>query len=52
MGAKVTNKVVEQIEAADGNRIPNINFTLNIGEGKVEELMTYNQLYAPFRASC
>ena len=42
--AKVTKKVVEEIEAADGNRIPNINFILNIGEGKVEELITYNQL--------
>ena len=42
--AKVTKKVVGKIEAADGNRIPNINFTLYIGEGKVEELITYNQL--------
>ena len=42
--AKVTKKVVEEIEAADGNRIPIINFILDIGEGKVEELITYNQL--------
>ena len=42
--AKVTNKVVEEIEAADGNRIPNINFICDIGEGKVEALTTYNQL--------
>ena len=42
--AKVTKKVVEEIEAADGNRIPNINFILDIGEGKVEELVTYIQL--------
>ena len=42
--AKVTKKVVEEIEPADGNRIPNINFILVIGEGKVEELITYNQL--------
>ena len=42
--AKVTKKVVEEIEAADGNRIPNINFILDIGEGKVEELIPYNQL--------
>ena len=41
--AKVTKKVVEEIEAADGNRIPNISFILDIGEGKVEELITYNQ---------
>ena len=42
--AKVSKTVVEEIEAADGNRIPNINFILDIGEGKVEELITYNQL--------
>ena len=42
--AKVTKKVVEEIEAVDGNRIPNIIFILDIGEGKVEELITYNQL--------
>ena len=42
--AKVTKKVLEEKEAADGNRIPNIYFILDIGEGKVEELITYNQL--------
>ena len=42
--SKVTKKVVEEKEAADGNRIPNINFILDIGEGKVEEHITYNQL--------
>ena len=42
--AKDTKKVGEEIEAADGNRIPNINFILDIGEGKVEELIIYNQL--------
>ena len=35
---------MEEIEAEDGNRIPNINFILDIGEGKVEELITYNEL--------
>ena len=35
--SKVTKKVVEEIEAQDGNRIPNINFIFDIGEGKVEE---------------
>ena len=39
--AKVTKRVAEEIEAADGK---NINFILDIGEGKVEELITYNQL--------
>ena len=43
--AKVTKKVVEETEAQDGNRIPNINFILGIYEGKVEELITYNQLW-------
>ena len=42
--AKVTKKVEEEIEAVDGNRIPNINFLLDIGEGIVEELITYNQI--------
>ena len=43
--AKVTKKVVEEIQAAYGNRIPNINyFILDFDEGKVEELITYNQL--------
>ena len=37
-------EVVEEIEDQDGNRIPNINFILDVGEGKVEELITYNQL--------
>ena len=36
--AKVTKKVVEETER------PNINFILDIGQGKVEELKTYNQL--------
>ena len=42
--AKDTKKVVQEIEAVDGNRIPNTNFVLDIGEGKVEELITYNPL--------
>ena len=42
--AKVTKKVVEEIEDQDGNRIPNINFILDIGDCKVEEIITYNQL--------
>ena len=42
--AKVTKEVVEEIEAQDSNRIPNINCILDIGEGKDEELITYNQL--------
>ena len=44
MRAKVTKKVVEEIESEDGNRISNINFILDIGQSKVEELITYIQL--------
>ena len=42
--AKVAKKVVQEIEVEDGNRIPNINFIIDIGEGKVDALITYNQL--------
>ena len=41
---KVTNKIMTEIEIEDGNRISNINFILDIGQGKVEELIGYNQL--------
>ena len=34
-----------EVEAADCNRIQNINFVLDIGQGKVEELITYNQYW-------
>ena len=36
--AKVTKIAVEEIEAEDGNRILNINFILDIGEGKLKNL--------------
>ena len=39
-----SQKVVEEMESEDGNRVSNINFILDIGQGKVEELITYNQL--------
>ena len=42
--AKVTRQVVEIIDQDNGQRIENINFTLDIGNGKVEELISYNQL--------
>ena len=42
--AKVTRKVVEIIDQEDGQRVENINFILDIGNGKVEELVSYNQL--------
>ena len=42
--AKVTRKVVEIIDQEDGKRVENINFILDFGNGKVEELISYNQL--------
>ena len=39
--------VVEEMEAADGNRIPNIAFILDISEGKVEKFISHNQLLDP-----
>ena len=42
--ANVTRKVVEIIDQEDGKRVENINFILDIGNGKVEELISYNQL--------
>ena len=42
--AKFTKKVVEDIGKADGERIQNLNYILGIGNGKVEELISYNQL--------
>ena len=42
--AKVTRQVAEIIDQENGQRIENINFILDIGNGKVEELISYNQL--------
>ena len=42
--AKVTRKGLEIIDQQTGHRIENINFILDIGNGKVEELISYNQL--------
>ena len=42
--AKVTRQVVEIIDQDNGQRVENINFILEIGNGKVEELISYNQL--------
>ena len=41
--AKVTRKIVEIIDQENGHRVENINFILNIGNGKVEELISYNK---------
>ena len=42
--AKVTRQAVEIIDQENGQRVENINFILDIGNGKVEELISYNQL--------
>ena len=42
--AKVTRQVVEIIDQDNGQRVENINFIQYIGNGKVEELISYNQL--------
>ena len=42
--AKVTRKVVEDIEKADEERIQKLSYISGIGNGKVEELISYNQL--------
>ena len=42
--AKVTRQVVEIIDQDNGQRVENIHFILDIGNGKVEELISYNQL--------
>ena len=42
--AKVPRKVVEDIEQADGGRVQKCSFILGIGNGKLEEIIFYNQL--------
>ena len=42
--AKVTRNVLEDIEQADGERIQKLSFILGIGNGKLEEIISYNQL--------
>ena len=42
--AKLTRIVVEIIDQDDGYRLEDINYILDIGQGKVEESICYNQL--------
>ena len=44
--SKVTRQVVEIIDQDNGQRVDFINFIFDIGNGKVEELISYNQLLA------
>ena len=39
----MTRKVVEAIEKADGERVQNLSYILAIGNGKLEEIISYNQ---------
>ena len=42
--AKITRKGVEIIDQENGHRVENIKFILDIGNCKVEQLISYNQL--------
>ena len=42
--AKVTVKVVEVIEKADGERVQKLSYILGIDNGKGEEIISYSQL--------
>ena len=42
--AKVTRQIVKFIDQDNGHRVENINFFLDIGNGTVEELISYSQL--------
>ena len=42
--AKATRQVVKIIDQDNVQRVENINFILDIGNGKVEELISYNLL--------
>ena len=41
---KVIRKVVEVIEEAEGERVQKLSYILGIGNGKVEDIISYNQL--------
>ena len=43
-GQNSPENVVEDIEQADGERVQKLRFILGIGNGKLEEIISYNQL--------
>ena len=49
--AKVTIKVVEAIEKADGERFQNLSYILGTVNGKVEEIISYSQLVGHLEAT-
>ena len=44
MGRGIEPRLPEIIDQENGQRVENINFIQDIGNGKVEELISYNQL--------
>ena len=40
----MTRKMVEVIEKAEGGRVQNLSYILGIGNGKVEEIISYSHL--------
>ena len=51
MRAKVTRKVVEVIEKADGGKVQNLSYILGTVDGKLEEIISYNQLFDHLEAA-
>ena len=49
--AKATRKVVEDIEQADGERVQNLSFILGTGNGKLEEIISYDQIVDDLEAA-
>ena len=47
----MTRKVVEVIEHAEWERVQNLSYILGIGNGEVEEIISYNQLVDHMEAS-
>ena len=46
--ANITRKVVKIIDQEDGHRIENINFILDIGNGKVEKLIPITNFWITY----
>ena len=49
--AKVTKKIIDQIEDEAGQRIENINYLIDVGNGRAEEIISYNQLLDHLQAA-
>ena len=42
--AKITQKIIETLDKEDNERAEKINFLLDIGNGKAQEIISYNQI--------